>query len=121
MAGRRFTLFVSLLAVALNVVGAPMVQVHMASMDHVSHSTMSGMEHCNGDMSTDRSERDPSPPSGHLSCCKSGACSCGCLHAAAISVLQISTYTAAPACAQAEPIRPIPAKTVEDTLRPPIT
>lgn len=120
MARRRITLFLSLLAVALNVVGAPIVSAHMANMDHVSHSAVSGMEHCKGHMNTGKSERDSSPASGHLACCKSGVCSCGCLHSAATSVLAVSTNSIAPDSAQAEAIRAVPANTVEDPLRPPI-
>lgn len=119
--GRRVAILFSLLAVALNVVGAPMLSAHMASMDHGSPSSMSGMEHCKGHMSTGNSDRDTSPANGHLACCKSGVCSCGCLHAAAISVLAISTHTTAPDSAPAEPIRAVAAHTVEDHLRPPIT
>jgi hypothetical protein len=120
MVRRRATLFISLLAVALNVVGAPIVSAHMASTDHLSHAALSGMEHCTGHMTAGDSERD-SVTDGHPACCKSGACSCGCLHAAAISILVISTHNTAPDSAPAEPMRAVPACTVEDPLRPPIT
>jgi hypothetical protein len=121
MTVRRVTLFFSLLAVALNVVGAPLVRVHMANMEHVSASAMPGMEHCPQHMNAGASERDSSPASGHLACCKSGACNCGCLHAAAISVLAFSTRTAAPGSVPAAPVRAAPANTLDDPLRPPIT
>ena len=48
MAGRKIAVFFSLLAVALNVMGAPIVSAHMATMGYESHSSMSGMEHCTG-------------------------------------------------------------------------
>jgi hypothetical protein len=50
MPGRKVILFFSLLAVALNVVGAPIVSAQMAGMDLASHSSMIGMEHCEGHM-----------------------------------------------------------------------
>jgi hypothetical protein len=121
MARRKIALFLSLLAAAFNVVGAPIVSAHMATMAHESHASMSGMEHCKGHMSTGTSEPNPSPASGHLACCKGGVCSCGCLHAAAITILPISTTTEAPDSALADVIPVVPADTVEDSLRPPIT
>jgi len=124
MAIRRATLFLSLLAVALNVVGAPMVSAHMSmghDMGHEAHAAVSGMEHCKGHMDADKSQPASSPGSGHLGCCKSGVCSCGCLHAAAISILAISTTVIAPDSTAAEPARAVPANSVEDPLRPPIT
>src|SRR5690348_2855730 len=117
MARRKVTLFLSLLAVALNVVGAPIVSAHMISMDHVPHSATSGMEHCKGHMNAGASKPDTSPASGHLACCKSGACSCGCLHAAVIVVLALPANTMAPDFATSEPVRAVLAHTVEDPLR----
>ena len=121
MTGRRVTLFFALLAVALNVVGAPMLSAHMAGMQHGSHSFMHGMEHCKGHVETGHSDRGSSPPSGHLPCCKGGVCTCGCLHAAAISVFSISTPATPIDSAPAAAIRAVPADTIEDPLRPPIT
>ena len=121
MSGRRSVLFISLLAVALNVVGAPLARVHMANMDHAPASVVSGMEHCKGHMDAAKPERSPSPASGHLACCKAGACTCGCLHAAAIAVLAISTHATAPDSAPTEHHGAVPAEPVEDPLRPPIT
>jgi len=121
MAGRKVKLFFSLLAVALNIVGAPIVSAHMVSMDHASSSGMSGMEHCKGHMKAGTSERDSSSARGHLACCKNGVCSCGCLHSAALSVLVISTNSIAPDSAPAETVWAVTVDTVEDSLRPPIT
>lgn len=121
MVRRRVTLFFSLLAVALKVVGAPMLSTHMAGMQHRSHSSMHGMEHCKGHMDTGTSEQDSSAASGHLPCCKGGICTCGCLHAAAISVVTISTHTTVAYSAPVAAIRAIPPDTLEDPLRPPIT
>jgi hypothetical protein len=121
MAGRKVKLFFSLLAIALNIVGAPIASAHMANMDHGSTSAMSGMEHCKGHMNTGTSERDSSPASGHLACCKGGVCSCGCLHAPAISVLSISTISTASHAALAAVVRTVTASNIEDPLRPPIT
>src|SRR3954470_24438735 len=114
MARRKIALFFSLLAVAFNVAGAPIVSAHMATMGHESHTSMSGMEHCKGHMNTGTSDRDSSPASGHLACCKAGVCSCGCLHAAAITILPISTAIDAPDSALADVIPAVPADTVED-------
>lgn len=117
MAGRKVKLFLSMLAVALNIVGAPIASAHMVG-DAASHSAMAGMEHCKGHLNAGTSEQ---PASGHLACCKGGACNCGCLHAAALPVLSISTISKAFPAALAAVVRTVPASTVEDPLRPPIT
>jgi len=122
MSGRRSKLFIAFLAVALNVMSAPMAWARMAaSVDHAPSSAMSGMEHCAGHMDAVDSKTSGSPQTQHGSCCNGGPCTCGCLPVAMVAVPHIQATTMAPVFAAAESIQAFPAKPFEDPLRPPIS
>ena len=122
MSGRRSKLFIALLAVALNVVSAPMAWARMsASFHRTGSSAMSGMEHCAGHVDASNSKKAGSPQTKHGSCCNGGSCTCGCVPVAMVAVIQIQTTTVAPAFAAAESKQAFPAKPFEDPLRPPIS
>jgi hypothetical protein len=122
MSGPRSKLFIALFAIALNIVGTPMAWARMASMmDHSTAGDPASMEHCAEHTAAHDSGQLPGQTGGHSDCCKDGACSCGFLPSAVAIVLTVESGDIAPDTAEAESTRSVPAKPIDDPLRPPIS
>lgn len=116
-------LFAALLALTLNIVGAPVSWAAMTvSLGAGANVSMAGMEHCSGEMKPDSPTVDDAAPdsNGHPACCKGGNCFCGCLPSALTVVASTARlpFTSAPQLpVKAEGLSADP---LEDALRPPI-
>jgi hypothetical protein len=122
MSARKLNLLIVFLAVALNSVSAPMAWARMAAGNvYGPGSAMSAMEHCPGNMDAAGSKQQASSTGEHQECCKGGACHCGWLPVAAMSVPVLARAWMAPHLEGFEPIQAFPPKPFEDPLRPPIT
>jgi hypothetical protein len=122
MSGPRSKLFISLFAIALNVVGTPMAWARMASMiDTGANPGSASMQHCAGDAGSDDSDETSTESDDNPDCCEGGACSCGFVPSAVVFALPASPDAAGPTSVESGSTLPVPADPIDDSLRPPIT
>jgi hypothetical protein len=122
MSGRKAKLFAVVFALVFNVAGGPMTWARMATpLESADTSSVQATEHCPGRAASEGQGDSDQSPERRPSCCSGGSCSCGCLPAVLAVVPPDTRMLLVLAPEVLSAAQAIPAETLEDPLRPPIS